>query len=524
MTTPLRGVKRDTNQATNFSRPEVQKKSGNILDARKLIEEALNLGLICSVLRAKKGPGLKNKILKAARNADIVTLDWEIENDGGKLATDITIGIVKSDIRQNGRVRLIAIYTSTRNRTKIVGDIKKKLNSDCRGTYKLENDSILSDEDSGFGGLRIICLYKTTGIRKITPAQKSHEVKEKDLPERLLLEFSKLSEGLLGNVAMATIASIRDVTHHVLKTFDGKMDGPYFQHRVMIPEAHEAEDYAIDLVLSEIKKSVIRKNIKPLIDVGAVERSISHKILGSQKTLTYRDKKKRDKELIFTPEQVQGLIGLGMSKFIEKKCNSNIPNFNKEINNRVAKGIITLFEADLKSADYQLLKFASLSQLGHRPNGHSVLLNDVAANLTTGSIILTPDKKTFLICLQATCDTVRRPQLAPFIFAKLKSVDYPDRKPVFVVPAVERDGFDILEVDENAYTNLDSINFVTDSDLEVVPAVKSRGRRGFYFVCADGKYYRWLGNAKARRSLRAIQSIAQDMGRIGFDEFEPFRV
>jgi len=145
MTTPRRGMKRVSDLPVVSGRPEVQKKSGNILDARKLIEEALNLGIICSVLRAKKGPGLKNKILKAARNADIVTLDWEIENDDGKLATDLTVGIVKSDIRQNGRIRLIAIYTSTRNRTKIMDDIRKRLISDCKGTYKLENDSILSD-------------------------------------------------------------------------------------------------------------------------------------------------------------------------------------------------------------------------------------------------------------------------------------------------------------------------------------------------------------------------------------------
>ena len=48
------------------------------LDAKSLIDSAMDLGLICSVLKPKRGEHFKGRVLKAAEVADIVCLDWEI--------------------------------------------------------------------------------------------------------------------------------------------------------------------------------------------------------------------------------------------------------------------------------------------------------------------------------------------------------------------------------------------------------------------------------------------------------------
>lgn len=497
---------------------------GNRLDAKKLIEKSLDLGIVCSVLRVTKSDRSSKRLVKAARNADIVSLDWEVEGDGGELARDVIVGIVKSDIRQNGRVRLISIYTAMRNRQDILKKIRDKLKSDCQGSYQISDGCVTNKDESGAASLRIVCLLKPNGIRKTRVSQVPHEVDEQGLPEKLLSEFGKLSEGLLGNAAMATIASVRDVTHHVLKMFDGKMDGPYFQHRATIEQPHEAENYAIDMVLSEIKKSVIRKNITLFVNKEAIGRAISEKFSGADQTLTYRTKIKggvsKETNFDLTEAQAIQLICDGLTHFSAKGLASQVANFNKK---GAKKFLSTLFEEKIEDALHELARFASISQLGFQPHGHRALVGDLAPSLTTGTIIKPIRVNAYYICLQAICDTVRRTEISPFIFAKLTKVDEVGRQPVFVVPtsAARKTSYITLATESDAYTNLEYIKFEPEEQTEIV--VASKIRKGEYrFIDVNGVSYKWLGNAKGRRSMRAAQSVAKSMERIGFDEFSPF--
>ena len=38
-----------------------------------------------------------------------------------------------------------------------------------------------------------------------------------------------------------------------------------------------------------------------------------------------------------------------------------------------------------------------------------------------------------------------------------------------------------------------------------------------------GNAYRWIADLKRQRALRTVQRLGQHMGRLGFDEFEPYR-
>ncbi|WP_211254188.1 hypothetical protein, partial [Pseudosulfitobacter pseudonitzschiae] len=49
-------------------------------------------------------------------------------------------------------------------------------------------------------------------------------------------------------------------------------------------------------------------------------------------------------------------------------------------------------------------------------------------------------------------------------------------------------------------------------------------QREIYHVSdANNTDYRWLANLKYKRALRIAQNMSQEISRIGFDEFEPFR-
>ena len=227
------------------------------LNAKLLIENAMASGLICSVLRPKKEDDFQDQVVNAAQVADIVCLDWEIHSDGGDTASEIIKAIIQKDAGQNGRLRLIAIYTGEKKSDdimdKIFAAIPRKLIKD----HKFKKTPL---EIESRNGVRIVCLFKKNGIN-LTEPQKANQVSEDQLPKRLQIEFAKLSEGLLSNVALATIASIRTSTHHVLSKFRGQLDGPFFHHCALIESPDDAEKYAVDIVLSELKDAVDKHQV-----------------------------------------------------------------------------------------------------------------------------------------------------------------------------------------------------------------------------------------------------------------------
>jgi hypothetical protein len=256
-----RGIKRPGRTAARAADERQEEQNRDIqhsLDAKALIDNAMGLGLICSVLRPKQDEDLRERVRKAAERADIVCLDWEIYNDDGKTAKALISEIVRSDVERNGRLRLIAIYTGERNRQKILNDVLSIFSEDERqkqGIKKNQNAEIVNRD-----GLRIIYLFKKHGTT-LPEELSDYQVSEEQLPERLQLEFAQLSEGLLSNVALATIASIRHAAHHVVGKFNGRMDGPYFHHRATIPTPDDAESYAVEIVLSELKNAIDKQRV-----------------------------------------------------------------------------------------------------------------------------------------------------------------------------------------------------------------------------------------------------------------------
>ncbi|PCJ07939.1 MAG: hypothetical protein COB16_09650 [Rhodobacteraceae bacterium] len=192
--TPGRGAALGADQDVN----PISENSGDPLDAKALIEQSLELGLICSVLVPSKTDQVVQKVAKAAERADIVSLDWQMHRDDGDLAKKIIKKIVDKDSKSGGRLRLVAIYTGVRDRDRIFTDILTELPETTRQKYgiRIADDCITSNN-----GLRVVWLLKETNVA-IDPSLGDFQVSEKNLPERLQMEFAKLSQGLLSNVAL----------------------------------------------------------------------------------------------------------------------------------------------------------------------------------------------------------------------------------------------------------------------------------------------------------------------------------
>jgi hypothetical protein len=141
--------------------------------------------------------------------------------------------------------------------------------------------------------------------------------------------------------------------------------------------------------------------------------------------------------------------------------------------------------------------------------------------LGLGSLVQDAKGK-FLLCLQASCDSVRLRTKASFLFIPL---DVVAGSPDHVVPVAKKGsmGFVGLAISSKSYSKVVSIEFEPSSPSQTVIARKIARKKGYYFVDFSGASYKWIANLKSKRALRTAQRLGQDMGRLGFDEFEPYR-
>ena len=192
------------------------------------------MGLICSVVNPTGDEGsVAKSVAKASLRADIVSLDWHMNHgDDGVLASEIIQEILHGDEAIGGRLRLIAIYTGNKDQGAILEKIAERLNAaeEIAGTVTKTGDVLTNSS-----GLRLIWREKSMGNEKLADA-----VSETQLPKELLKAFSELSNGLLSNVALATISSMRDTTHHVLSKFSSELDGPFFHHRALLKNSSDS--------------------------------------------------------------------------------------------------------------------------------------------------------------------------------------------------------------------------------------------------------------------------------------------
>ncbi|MES0020601.1 response regulator receiver domain [Mesorhizobium sp. M0036] len=495
------------------------------LKADVLVETSMALGLICSVLKPRKSDKPAENVSKAAQKADILCVDWEMHRDKGKTALEIISSVLSSDESFGGRLRLIAIYTGVSDKDAI---LKKVLASIPKATRERRGIKLAENYLTSTDGLRVVWLLKKGGT--YPPSLEKFAAAESELPVRLQKEFSYLSDGVLTNVAIATIASIRAATHNVIAKFNKNMDGPYFHHRGTVQNPEDAEEYATSIILSELKNAIDRNSIADeFAGKGALEKAISH-ALPDQDIVFGVDKDATNVK--FTT--YKDFIIDGIKPTIKKNLEAKTPLTKGH--KFYAEHLATPLSPDEASSKKDMLKFAALTGLAAEAESS---YSHHEPTLSLGTIV-SDASGTYSLCVQASCDSVRLKKAQAFLFAQLEIVSEEEfqknkEKIEFVVPrkptSADLREFVCLKLSDKApYAALRSIVFAPTRDEKVTAKKMKNGTFFFESVAVPtGKRaekhrrYTWVADVKRRRALRTVQFIGQEMGRIGFDEFEAFR-
>ena len=494
----------------------------HVLDAKQLMDSSLEHGLVCSILRPGEDEDLRDRIRRAAQRVDIVCLDWEIHGDGGKTTRGLIKDILDYDRQSSGRLRLIVVYTAERARVRILETIKRDLLSSLDRSEKARVKlSVNNGREIRSGiGLRIVCFVKAYDAR--TPKRLMDDrVSERELPGRILQEFASLSEGLMSNVALGTLAAIRDSAHQIVGSFSSKIDGPYFHHRAIVPNPDEAEDYAIAVVLDALRNAVRLQEVgRRFAGRSAIERRLRY-LASNDETLRLSFKRGQndpEESLDFHVDHVVRLVNDGASKQVYGQINVN----GKPKLVQAKRSITSFFAGTLSDSHEVMRRFAVVTGISSHPGTHDVSSGDYTPSLGLGSIVV-DKRERYWLCIQASCDSLRITESRPFLFVPLEEVDGQTRHIVPRFKGGVEEHHVALRLEKRAYSKSKSILFAPTPRAERVLARYGGRPKRLRFVSEGREVFDWIADLKHYPALSVAQEVGQEMGRLGYDEFEPFR-
>ena len=269
----------DTVQTTSIVHPEfpespstsgdsVSRGSRGVpLNAATVINAFADIGLACAVVNPASDSAFPERITKAAVRADIVVLDWKIHDSVGDVALRVMKNILADD-QNSHRLRLIAIYTGE----PILGDISEQVKATIQGFYKDDELEAVDPSRISKGPVRVVILAKKGTLNAHISSLGYREVPEGELADKLVDEFVSMTSGLLRNVALAGIATIRKNAHRVLSRFDQDLDPAYLGHRLSLRHPPDAEDQLVAALGAELLSVLEEDRPGAHANIHAIER------------------------------------------------------------------------------------------------------------------------------------------------------------------------------------------------------------------------------------------------------------
>lgn len=468
--------------------PAALPEAPNQLDAQALIGSFAERGLVCGVLLPWKGDDPSAATLAASRRADILILDWQLGDDGQK-ATEIIRKLIEEDISSGGRLRMLAVYTASPD----LEAIRTKVNEALPGFDAVTG----KDGTLALKGQHARIVF----VKKGKTSEVGGSVAEEDLAGRLIDEFVELGTGLLANVALGSIASIRDETHRVLARFHSGLDAPFLTHRILLVTPEDAEGYAIDLLTSEFQSILGSRGVGR----ATAGREIIHSALqelqaGGAQFRLMSAKNSANNAVTVTVDQLMKLVDTGPAGLTDIPSGGGAGSLHQRI--------YLLLSADIPAGLAAHHEFARVS--AHARERGSVGPTWFA-RLDLGSIVRADEE--YLVCVQPTCDALRLSEPAQFIFAALSVNDSE-----FDVVIKNAEGNEVCLKLNTQASKIRTVSFAPDKSTGAV--LSSGAADDFRFKSTDGKYFTWICDLRTSFAQRFVHRIANDLSRIGLDEFE----
>ena len=484
----------ETENAANDIHPNLQKPVGDKpssmadpeeLDVKTLIDEFANKGIACAVLWPYSVDDGFSQATKLTEVADIVVLDWIINNDNGRTAKELIQGMLEGD-GNTDRTRLIAVYTGQPGLTGVPESCAQVL-TEYFGT---EPES-LCDFTFQSGAVRLAIFGKErTRFSPLDEEVAKRIVATSELPQRLIREFASMTNGLLPNLAIAGLSEIRSQTHRLLKQFSRDLDPAYLGHRLLIRSPQDAEDHALAMLVAEILSVLESTDVTKYVGTNAICARIEEISLAG--------------DLRFEHLPIDGADDIPF--LVENGVTHKDFSFGGW---KWAK--VTHAFAQNEMADDSNRQFAHLMNVKTRYGERDPCL-------TLGSILHSKqdENDSYWICMQPKCDAVRITEAKPFPLIPLKRVS--DHSKDFTIVVKHQNSWVLLEVPQNPF-HIKMFEFQPTDHVRQLVTTERCGNMPM-FKSVDGQVFEWIDELKDEHSQRIANDFAASFARVGLSESE----
>lgn len=489
------------------------------LDVRATSDAFSEAGIACAFVLPddddKDEDKICNRILNAAAIADIVIIDWFLREQNSNLTRKTLTRIAEEDTAENGRMRLICIYTGQAADDSILDDAVEAL---ATGGIKLEKQAGSP--------------MRATGPHCLLLVLSKNEISPERLPATLLDAFAELANGLLPAFALAAVAAVRNNVHHMVTCFSADLDAAYVANRLITDPPGDVAELIRELFISECDNALGLDGVADeFLETPQIQKWLDA-TNQPKSTPEYENKGNGKKEQVKLDRQfLECLLQHGVSDkdmiLDSKGTTRQFPEYRRYLVSHALNE-----NADVSVRTEQ--EFARFVALKREAFGNTKLNSNNShwrPSLTIGTLL----KKNgaplmgseYFMCLTPPCDTLR-----------LKGKE---RRFVFLGNTVENDKCSLVVVDEtknlqhlyfdSQQPNIFTFYFTGDSQTGRVQATARDEKDNntqpvFEFATSNhGEHqFIWLGEVRYNRATGDMADVMRNWMRIGINDSEFLRL
>lgn len=498
--------------------------SSHDLNLKVLTDSFASHGIICGTLipdssdfSASTTEGAQSNLIdrakKMAQAADILILDWFLKEKSSETTLEIIQTVLLSDRQQNGRTRLICIYTGEEGLEAIRQQVCDRFPESSFGLQDSNESMRLRNEST------VIVFFNKDGVGG------EFSVDESQLAGRVILEFAQLIDGILPSFAASSIGAIRRNTHGILDVFRAELDPAYVGNRAISDPSEEVAELVRELLVSEFDNQI---GFAGCADNFLAEKAISF-------WLQKPDRVRSNFNVpVSTSNNAGGSIVVDASLIRRAACgdilnvgkpftwNDNQVKIQEKHRHRLTESLCP----PTVSADSIEMEFARLAANKREAFGRSSVDGGWLPSLTLGTILKTVrgTREEYFLCLTRACDMVRLPGIDKSVV--LLRLQESTRKFNLVIPKSRTASAKLLV--PRQFADMLSVCFKVDPQRRRIIAKKINRRDGeklFYFPLASRGLRHWyLGELRYIRALRDIDLLTKKSTAIGIGDSEWLRL
>jgi len=492
---------------------------------------------ICSVLNPVHESELFN-LIKIGKKSDVVVLDWrmnlepesnsiineeddaEIDDTRGPYTISIIKGILTESFKVVPSLKLIIIYTGETN----LREINERIFNELASVPALQKGNF----DISSQSFRIAVIGKSSLKNQV---KHNRDIKERikdyhEIPNFILDEFTKLTSGLVSNVALKSITSLRENTSKILHFFNKQLDPAFLTHRALLRIPDDAGELLKESILNSFKAIIDYERIEEMCSIKPINNWIdSNTFTGTTLKVLGKHLKINQKELKLWQKKgyVASMEGILHSQFPREVV--EIEKIEKEYKSAKGDEVINHFTPSNEVPTSLNEKFSILTN--HKSN---YLEPTYLPRLTLGTVIMGSISGDYLISIQQKCDSTRIDvrESRRFLFLPLQIVSGNGH---FNFLVKQNDTYVKLKVNFDTY-GLKTIKFNATKDQMVVAKKGRNAKYLFYpiYYKANKKSkkgidqsYEWIMDLKDGHSQKVANDYAAKLSRVAIDESEWLR-